>query len=107
MTVFDLLQASNKISDLSKFDINTYLEKCGSDKGRCRHFQRVVPWTRSRVTSHKRANCMGISTKKKRVSMRNTRCSVYPLRSARVCLRIPNHVNKLERNQPLLRGKTK
>ncbi|OWZ12259.1 hypothetical protein PHMEG_00014607 [Phytophthora megakarya] len=88
MTVFYLLLASKKFSDPSKFDINTfdintYLEKCSSDKGRCRHYQRVVPWVRGRVTSYKRANCMGTSTKNS-FSLTNTSCNSCPLQSARV-----------------------
>ncbi|OWZ21620.1 hypothetical protein PHMEG_0003812 [Phytophthora megakarya] len=77
MTVFNLLQASKKISDPSKFDTNTHLEMCRSNRGRCRHCQRMVPWTRARVRSHERANCIGISTREKNVFPCATPVAVY------------------------------
>lgn len=51
---------------MDKFVIADYLTKIvGEEKGFCKSCEKIVPWSRGRVTSHKSANCPAISEQEK------------------------------------------
>ncbi|KAE8982511.1 hypothetical protein PR001_g23145 [Phytophthora rubi] len=55
------LKYKRSTRDPTKFDINEFLSRTDDGNGKCRTCNKRVPWSRDRVSSHKRASCPAAS----------------------------------------------
>jgi hypothetical protein len=59
---------------MEKFSISTFLE--GFDKttsrGKCKSCSKLVPWSRDKVASHKRSNCVGLSNEERLIFVKRS-----------------------------------